>query len=181
MTGDDVVTWLASVFPGAHLSVDSSRPTVVSALDGMPVVVTAGFSSVDTGLVVEDDRATEVRCEIVCRANVPVQVLGAAVVEAAHMVETLRVPAQPGVLLDGLLERVALPDGATVRHGLLREPELFERGTPLYTEPGRLTLLLELVALTDDEFAIASDRGCPALATRLRRRGVRVADWGRDA
>ena len=96
------------------------------------------------------------------------------------MVAGLGVPAQPGVQLEDLFTRADAPDWATVRHGMLREPELFELGTPLYREPGQLTLLLELVALTDDEFRIVSEQGYPALSRRLRRRDVDVADWFRD-
>lgn len=48
-------------------------------------------------------------------------------------------------------------------------------------EPGRLTLLLELVLLTDDEFAIASEQGGAVLERRMRRRGAAMADWHRDA
>ena len=66
------------------------------------------------------------------------------------------------------------------RHGLLREPEVFAQGTPLVREPGRITLLLELIALTDEEFGIASEQGYPVLERRLRRRGVDVKDWCRE-
>lgn len=56
----------------------------------------------------------------------------------------------------------------------------FSIGTPLYREPGQLTLLLELVVLTEEEYQIASEQGVDALATRLRRRGVDVSDWCRQ-
>lgn len=139
-----------------------------------------GFSTVDTGLTLESDPSVAVRCEVVGRGSVDKHVLARAVVEAARMVETLGVPAQPGVLLEGLLDRIELPEGVTVRHGLLREPELFAQGTPLYREPGQLTLLLELVCLTDEEFAIASDQSVEACLRRLRRRGTDLGDWRRE-
>ena len=96
---------------------------------------------------------------------------------AAREIETLGVPAQPGVLLEGVLDGL----GADVRHGWLREPELFDRGTPLNREPGQLTLLLELVGLTDEEFDIARDQGLDVLSRRLRRRGTDVGQWNRGA
>ena len=175
MTGDEVAAWLGSIFPGMELLLIDGAVVALSSLHNTPVAVTAGFSAVDTGLVVEADGETEVRCEIVLHADVDKQLLGQVVVEAAGLLQRLGVPAQPGVLLEGLLEH----RGLAVRHGLLREPELFAQGTPLYREPGRITLLLELIALTDDEFEIASEQGYPALATRLRRRGTNVADWSR--
>lgn len=180
MTPDEAFAWLGAVFPSLERSRIDARPYAISVLNGSPVAVTTGFSGVDTGLVMRDDQATEIRCEIVCRADAPPHVLGAAVVAATREIEALGVPAQPGVLLEGLLDRIELPGGATVRHGLLREPELFQQGTPIFNQPGRMTLLLELVALTDDEFSIASERGYPVLETRLRRRGARVTDWSRE-
>ncbi|AWB83181.1 hypothetical protein [Corynebacterium liangguodongii] len=174
MTGDELASWLASIFPTMRLTLIDAREVALDTYDGQPVAVTAGFSGVDTGLVMSDDVDTEVRCEIVCRADAEPLAVGSAVVAATRALEALGAPAQPGVLLEDLLPQQA------VRHGLLREPELFSRGTPLYNEPGRMTLLLELVMLTDDEFGIARERGYPALETRLRRRGVWVGDWGRD-
>ena len=128
----------------------------------------------------EADPSVAVRCEVVGRGSVDKLLLARAVVEAARMVETLGVPAQPGVLLEGLLDRIELPEGVTVRHGLLREPELFAQGTPLYREPGQLTLLLELVCLTDEEFAIASEQSVESCLRRLRRRGTDLGDWCRE-
>ena len=105
------------------------------------------------------------------------QLPGRAVVAAARAIERLGIPAQPGVLLEGALDDL----GTTARHGWLREPELFDRGTPLYREPDRLTLLLELVALTDDEYTIARDQGLDVLTRRLRRRGTNTTEWNRAA
>ena len=175
MTGDEVAAWLAGIFPGVQLSLIDARPVALATLDGVPVAVTAGFSSVDTGLVMQDDAQTEVRCEIVCRAEAQPHEVGELVVAATRTIEALAVPAQPGVVLEGLAP------GRSVPHGYRREPRLFDRGTPLFNEPGRMTLLLELILLSDDELEILRERGYPALETRLRRRGVRVGDWGRDA
>lgn len=175
MTGDEVAAWLASIFPDLQLSLIDARPVASATLDGVPVAVTAGFSSVDTGLVMRDDTHTEVRCEIVCRAEVQPHEVGEVVVAATRQIETLGVPAQPGVVLEGLAP------GRTVPNGYLREPRLFDRGTPLFNERGRMTLLLELIMVTDEELEILRERGYPALETRLRRRGVRVGDWGREA
>ncbi|MBA4504264.1 hypothetical protein [Corynebacterium sanguinis] len=175
MTGDEAAAWIATFLPGMSLSLVDARPVALGIIDGLPTAVTAGFSTVDTGLVMQDNAQTEVRCEIVCRAEVQPHEVGEVVVAATRQIETLGVPAQPGVVLEGLAS------GRRVPHGYLREPRLFDRGTPLFNERGRMTLLLELILLSDDEIEILRERGYPALETRLRRRGVRVGDWGRDA
>lgn len=179
MTPDHIPAWLNSITPIELVLIDAT-PTALAELDGTPVAYTVGFSEMDTGLTIQADGATAVRCEIVVHGDVDKQLLGRTVTEAANMVLALGVPAQPGVLLEGLLDRVELPEGITVRHGWLREPELFDQGTPLYREPGQLTALLELVALTDDEFAIASEQGPEVCSRRLRRRGTDVRDWRRE-
>ena len=182
MTGDEAAAWLASVFDDLRLSLHDATPIASATLNGRPVAVTVGFSSVDSGLVMDADPSTSVRCELVCAAEQPAEVLEAAVVAAARELEMLGIPAQPGVVLEGLLDRVETAQITSVRQGYLREPQLFERGTPTYSEPGQLTLLLELVALTDEEYAIASEQGDYVLERRLRRRGVKLGDWhrGRD-
>ncbi|WP_288857612.1 hypothetical protein [uncultured Corynebacterium sp.] len=176
MTGDELVAWLASVFPGMQLSLIDARAAATAELNGANVAVTAGFSGTDLGLVLADDDATKVVCEVMAVGDVEKQVLAEAVVDATRELERLGVPGQPGVLLEGLLADAP----GTVRHGLLREPEVFAQGTPLVREPGRITLLLELIALTDEEFGIASEQGYPVLERRLRRRGVDAKDWCRE-
>ena len=176
MTGDELAAWLASVFPGMQLSLVDARAAATAELNGANVAVTAGFSGTDLGLVLADDDATQVVCEVMAVGDVDKQVLAQAVVDATRELERLGVPGQPGVLLEGLLADAP----GTVRHGLLREPEVFVQGTPVVREPGRITLLLELIALTDEEFGIASEQGYPVLERRLRRRGVDVKDWRRE-
>ena len=173
MTGDEVVAWIDSLFPGVRLTLFDGLPVATSKHNGVPVAVTAGFSNVDSGLRLDGDEATHVRCELAVRGNVDPFTLSSTVVRAAREIAALGIPAQPGVLLEGLA-------AGKVRHGWLREPLLFDAGTPHLTEPGQITLLLELVLLTDDEFSIASEQGPDVLQRRLRRRGVDVTDWYRD-
>ncbi|WP_254048677.1 MULTISPECIES: hypothetical protein [Corynebacterium] len=180
MRPNQAAEWLGSLLPPEPMLIDAP-PAPFPALAAEGIAATCGFSEVDTGLALESETGTDVRCEMVVHAGVDKQLLGAALGAAATMLLELGVPAQPGVLLEHLLDRVDLPEGVSVRHGWLREPRLFEQGTPLVREPGRLTLLLELVLLTDDEFAIASEQGGAVLERRMRRRGAAMADWHRDA
>ncbi|SDS62476.1 suppressor of fused domain protein [Corynebacterium timonense] len=179
MTGDEAVAWLASLGEGFSLSLIDATPTASATLAGRPAAMTVGFSGVDTGLTLDSDPSTAVRCELVCAAAQPPFVQSRAVAAAARELVDKGLAAQPGVLLEGLIDDLAVAGEPTVRHGFLREPQLFERGTPTYTEPGQLTLLLELVALTEEERQIAAAQGAAVLERRLRRRGVRVGDWYR--
>lgn len=169
MTGDELAAWLASVFPGMGLSLVHGTPVATAQLDGASVAVTLGLSTLDTGLRLDADPDVRVGCELVARGRAGGEEVAETVIAAANELAALGVPARPGVLLE-----------FGGRRGLLREPELFAQGTPLYREPGQLTLLLELVLLTADEYEIASSQGVDVLATRLRRRGVEVADWARE-
>lgn len=175
MTGDALAEWLAGLFPGMSLSLIDARAVAFAPFNGAHLAVTVGFSGTDTGLVLEGEASVSVRCELVAVADAPQDVLGAAVVAATRELERLGVPAQPGVLLEGVLADAP----GVVRHGLLREPEVFAQGTPLVREDDQLTLLLELVALTDDEFSICAEQGYGVLERRLRRRGVDLRDWAR--
>ena len=180
MRPNQAAEWLGSFFPAGPSLIDAP-PAPFPALAAQGIAATCGFSEVDTGLALEGETGTDVRCELVVRGGVEKQLLGAALGAAATMLLELGVPAQPGVGLEHLLDRVELPEGVSVRHGFLREPRLFDQGTPLVREPGRLTLLLELALLTDDEYAIATEQGEAVLERRMRRRGAAMADWHRDA
>lgn len=186
MTPAETHAWLTDVLgPMDLLNVNGMTVGVAPVL---PAAVTVGFSEIDSGLVVDDPDAdstglTEVRCEIICAADgaTPQQRV-MAVAGAWNTLVNAGIPGQPGTALPGLVNDPAL----TVHHGLLREPEIFDRGTPLVNEPAthdapaRMTLLLELVLLTDDEYELAEEQGLEVLERRLRRRQTSLGDWARD-
>lgn len=190
MTPTEAYAWLTDVLgPMDLLNVNGMTIGVAPAL---PAAVSVGFSGIDSGLVVDDHEAdgtrvapvTEVRCEIICAAGgaTPQQRV-MAVAGAWNTLVNAGIPGQPGTALPGLVNDPVL----TVHHGLLREPQIFDCGTPLVNEPAtddgapaRMTLLLELVLLTDDEYEIASEQGIKVLERRLYRRQTRIGDWGRD-
>ncbi|MCT1450977.1 hypothetical protein [Corynebacterium sp. p3-SID1194] len=186
MTPAETHAWLTDVLgPMDLLNVNGMTIGVAPVL---PAAVTVGFSEIDSGLVVDDPDAdsaglTEVRCEIICAADgaTPQQRV-MAVAGAWNTLVNAGIPGQPGTALPGLVNDPAL----TVHHGLLREPEIFDRGTPLVNEPAtddapaRMTLLLELVLLTDDEYELAEEQGLEVLERRLRRRQTSLGDWARD-
>lgn len=190
MTPTETYAWLTDVLgPMDLLNVNGMTIGVAPAL---PAAVSVGFSRIDSGLVVDDHEAdgtrvapvTEVRCEIICAAGgaTPQQRV-MAVAGAWNTLVNAGIPGQPGTALPGLVNDPVL----TVHHGLLREPQIFDCGTPLVNEPAtddgapaRMTLLLELVLLTDDEYEVASEQGIEVLERRLYRRQTRIGDWGRD-
>lgn len=189
MTPAETHAWLTGVLgPMDLLDVNGMTIGVAPVL---PAAVSVGFSEIDSGLVVDDPAAgspdagaaADVRCEIICAADgaTPQQRV-MAVAGAWNTLVTAGIPGQPGTALPGLVNDPAL----TVHHGLLREPQIFDRGTPLFNEPAtddapaRMTLLLELVLLTDDEYDIAAEQGLEVLERRLHRRQTHLGDWARD-
>ena len=50
---------------------------------------------------------------------------------------------------------------------------------PRVTEEGRLTVLLQLVMLTDAEYAYAAEEGAVALQQALGEAGIDLLDWHR--
>lgn len=189
MTPQETHAWLTDVLgPMDLLDVNGMAIGVAPVI---PATVSVGFSGIDSGLVVDDSETdgtgaapvTEVRCEIICAADgaTPQQRV-MAVAGAWNTLVTAGIPGQPGTALPGLVNDPAL----TVHHGLLREPQIFDRGTPLVNEPAtddapaRMTLLLELVLLTDDEYEIASEQGIDVLERRMHRRQTSLGNWSRD-
>lgn len=173
MTGDDLAAWVDSLFPGMTFAQLGDATVATSTHAGAPVACTLGFSALDTGLRLEAEPDVRVGCEMAVRGDVDKLTLSSTLLRAADELAALGAPVQPGVLLEGIAYGKA-------RHGWLREPQFFERGTPHLREEGLLVLLIELVLLTDDEFEIARNQGTDVLQRRLRRRGTDLADWMRD-
>lgn len=176
MAPEEVHAWLTGIF--GPLSVHDVAGFHVASASVTPVAVSVGFSAVDTGVVVDGAAGTEIRCELVCAAagtGATLERRVMAVAGAWKVIVDKRLPAHPGVLVPDLVHDPAL----TVHHGWLREPRVFDEGTPYFTEPGRMTLLLELVLLTDEEYGIAVEHGIDFLERRLRRRQMDLGDWCR--
>ncbi|MBI8999666.1 suppressor of fused domain protein [Corynebacterium sp. CCM 9185] len=145
-----------------------------------------------------DARPVDVRSEVFAVAAGAHDCLDRVVAATATFLRDSagRIPASPGQLLPGvgvLGGLVAEPD-ITVRHGLLVVPYVWARGVPRMMEeaghvstndPGaksvnaRLTVLLQLVLLTDDEFSYARTYGVPALQQAMVEQNVNLLDLGR--
>lgn len=184
MTGEEIAVWLSNIYGELGLrDIEGRRIAFATLDDDYRIANTAGFSNVDTGLVMQAATSIEVRCELAVGSSQSTDAeLAAAVVGAWNLLASGETPVQPGTMLPNFVQQTALSDVAdlTVAHAVLREPTWFSQGTPNFSEQGRVTLMLELILLTDDEFEIASEGGMEKLATRLRRRRTNVGDWRRD-
>lgn len=183
MQYEETAYWLSEIMP-TQLElrfVDGIRVGTAMLDDDRGLAATVEFGGVDTGLALSDNPDQEVRCELMATAHVTEAEAAAVVLAAGHMLDEANgmVPAQPGVMLPGLAERAGL-DGFTVAHGLLLAPRLWGEQTPHVVEDDRMTLMLEVVMITEDEHGIGVDQGVDKLLRRLRRRGSDLDDWRRE-
>ncbi|WP_051866663.1 suppressor of fused domain protein [Corynebacterium atypicum] len=100
--------------------------------------------------------------------------------------------AQPGTLLTGLAVRAGLSLDLTVRHGLLASPTVWQGKVPRVTEEpgevggaqaapdrGRVTVVLQVLMLTSEEYALARVRGVDQLMEFWEDHEVDPGDWAR--
>ena len=80
-------------------------------------------------------------------------------------------------MLPSLLD---LPGKPTVHHGLLIAPYLWGGQTPQYREDNRLTLVLQLVMLTDAEYAFGVEEGVGKLQDVVAEQDIDLLDWSRE-
>lgn len=155
----------------------------LASLEGeQSLAVTCGFADVDTGLA-HAEQGIDVRCELLTVARTGQPEVAAAVSAAAALLKQAAglLPAQPGLLLPKLFaeddERFA---HLSVRHGMLIAPYLWGGQTPQLVEKERLTLVCQLLMLSDAEYAYAVEEGVPALQQAVAEQGIDLLDWKRS-
>ncbi|MBK4156311.1 hypothetical protein GWO69_02220 [Corynebacterium macginleyi] len=172
--------WLSGVIPAPveFRYVDGRRLGFATLGDALSLALTTTFNAVDTGLR-SDAAGLDVRCELVTVARVGHPEVAAAVGAAAAKLEKAGgfLPAQPGILLPSLLD---LPGKPTVHHGLLIASYLWGGQTPQYREDNRLTLVLQLVMLTDAEYAFGVEEGVGKLQDVVAEQDIDLLDWSRE-
>ena len=148
--------------------------------DGQNLAVTTRFAEVNTGLVKEGTEMP-VRCELLAVARAPQAAVAAAVVGVADKLERAKgvLPAQPGVLLPNIVSALDEASDITVSHGMLIAPYLWGGPSPQVQEEKRLTLALQIVMLTDAEYAYAVDEGVAAVQQAVAEQGIDILDWTR--
>ncbi|QNE88742.1 suppressor of fused domain protein [Corynebacterium incognita] len=147
---------------------------------GQSLAVTANFGDVDTGLTANDS-GLNVRCELLAVARTGEAEVAAAVKAAADKLHVAQgiIPAQPGVFLPDLIDGTELEGQVTVRHGLLISPYLWGGEVPQVVEKRRQTLVLQLLLLTDTEYAYALDEGISAMQDAMAEQEIDLLEWSR--
>ena len=177
MNRDDTLHWINGLIPGEPAV--SGDTATVDLGDGQVVAVTLGFADVDTGLVAVEE-GIDVRSELIVVARADAAALTAVLRAGVEKLTAAGgiLPAQPGTMIPRLAELAGLED-VTVAHGLFVPPYLWGGDTPRVTEDERLTVLLQLVMLTDAEYAYAVEEGPGALQQALGEAGIDLLDWQR--
>lgn len=183
INADETAYWLDQVIPVdlEFKNVEGYRVGLAVLDDDQSLAVTCDFADTDTGLA-HADQGVDVRCELLSVARTGQAEVAAAVTSAAALITKAAgvLPAQPGLLLPKLFspddERFAQ---LSVRHGVLIAPYLWGGQTPQLAEEGRLTLVCQLLMLTDAEYAYAVDEGVPALQQAVGEQGIDLLDWRR--
>lgn len=155
------------------------------------VAMTLDAARIEPGLVTED--GADLRVEFVTVTTHHSRAAADLVTAAATMIAQdphQRSP-QPGLLLPDLGWHV--DETMTAKHGLLIPPFLWEDGVPHvhevdfggrhgggtshdWTHPGRMTVVAQLVMLTDEEFSVATSQGLGAVQQQLTDTGTDLND-----
>ncbi|CAB0982534.1 hypothetical protein FRC0493_00235 [Corynebacterium diphtheriae] len=183
MNFDETAVWLDGVFPGEltihSAPAESFRVGTVDLGDDM-LATTLDFARVDTGL---EAGGRDVRSEIFTVAHAGVgtekfvellRALGTLLYDASGSL-----PAQPGQLVPAVGIEPFDDTDITVRHGLFVVPYVWGGEVPQCDEPDRLTVMLQLVMLTQEEFDYAVTYGIPELQSEIARSGIDLLDWSR--
>lgn len=184
INADETAYWLDDVIPVdlEFKNIEGHRVGLAVLDDDQSLAVTCDFADVDTGLA-HAEQGIDVRCELLAVARTGQAEVAAAVSAASSLLTKAAgvLPAQPGLLLPNLFgendERFA---HLSVRHGMLIAPYLWGGQTPQVAEEKRLTLVCQLLMLTDAEYAFAVDEGVPALQNAVAEHGIDLLDWQRS-
>lgn len=193
---DEGAYWVNSLFP-AELEfhrVGEFHVGCAELDDGQQLACSADFGRIDTGLLTSaDEHGMEVRSELFTIGRVEevqaARVIGAA---AGFLRDAEgRTPARPGELIPNLNLLSGLAAEFTVRHGLLSVPYVWGPEVPQLTEDagevhgadagqrGRLTVMLQLIMLTEEERDYAVTYGIGELQQQLAGSGADLLDWRR--
>ncbi len=155
------------------------------------VAMTLDAARIEPGLVTDD--GADLRVEFITVTSGHTRAAADLVCAAATMIaqDPHRRSPQPGLLMPDLGWHV--DETMTAKHGLLIPPFLWEDGVPNvheidyggrhgggtshdWTHPGRMTVVAQLVMLTDAEFAVATSQGLGAVQQRLLDAGTDLND-----
>ncbi|MCI1255517.1 MAG: hypothetical protein LKG15_02345 [Corynebacterium provencense] len=176
---------------GEDGAVGGASPAPADAQPAETVAVTLDAARIDPGLVTDD--GSDLRVELITVTSGHSRAAADLVTAAATMIaqDPHQRPPRPGLILPDLGWHV--DEKMTAKHGLLVPPFLWEDGVPHvhevdfggrhgggghhdWTHPGRMTVVAQLVMLTDAEFATATGQGLGAVQRQLTEAEVNLND-----
>lgn len=157
------------------------------------VAMTADAARIEAGLETEDGSDLRVEFITVVRGHTDQAVSLVTAVASMISQDPFSLSPQPGLILPELAS--SLDSSMTAKHGLLVIPFLWDDGVPHlhevvatgrrskeaqeggagaveFTHPGRLTLPVQLIMLTDEELEIAEQQGVDTLQRKLVETGA---------
>lgn len=163
------------------------------------VAMTIDAGRMETGLETED--GSDLRVELLTVVSGHDDTAADLLAHAATMIsqDPGHWPPQPGTMLPDVVQQMDADAERkiTARNGLLVVPYVWDDGVPHvhevtsggagrhskegetdveFTHPGRLTIVAQLVMLTDEELELAQTAGVAAVQERLVREGVNIND-----
>lgn len=178
---------------GGDVSVDSGDEAVLAET----VAMTIDAGRLESGLETED--GSDLRVELLTVVSGHDDTAADLLAHAASMIsqDPTHWPPQPGTLLPNVVQQMDADSDRkiTARNGLLVVPYVWDDGVPHvhevtsggasrhskegdtdveFTHPGRLTIVAQLVMLTDEEAELAQTAGVAAVQERLVREGVNI-------
>lgn len=184
--------WISTLFPGELALLThpapglGDLPLAAGAVgEGQFMACTRAFADCDTGLYGNDGdlQGVPVRSELftIDASSRTVERACLAVSAAASQLATVAadlrgsLPAQPGTLLP---EPISLPS-CTVSRGLLVVPWVWGPRVPHLREKTRMTMMLQLLMLTEEEAHYAQTYGVGSLQEEMTRTGIDLMEWTR--
>ena len=163
------------------------------------VAMTIDAGRMESGLQTED--GSDLRVELLTVVSGHDDTAADLLAHAATMISQNpgHWPPQPGTMLPNVVQQMDTDSERkiTARNGLLVVPYVWDDGVPHvhevtsggasrhskedeaeveFTHPGRLTIVAQLVMLTDEELELAQTAGVAAVQERLVREGVNIND-----
>lgn len=168
----EAAVWIDGLFPGESSIVKVGDFHVASFFDGdQHVAATLDFQQVETGL--ESD-GSDIRVELFAVAN-DGQGLKELVTATASMLRDTDIVPQPGSVVPG----AGALAGIKARHSLLVVPFTWGGDVPHFKDAGVMTLMLQILPLTDAELEYLQVYGLQDLQAALVEQKVNIFDVNR--
>lgn len=173
MNLQETTVWIDGLFPGEMTAVKAGGFHIACLNDaGQFVASTLDFGQVDTGLQAE---GRELRVELFAVAS-DSEGLVELVSATAQMLRDVDITPHPGEVVPGIGE---FAPGLSVRHGVLVVPFTWGGEVPHFKDGDVMTLMLQVLPITDDELSYLQTYGLAELQQALVKQGIDVLDLRR--